>query len=354
VIRFFHPQGTLVVEVDDPGISVAVEGEDIIITGTRMKEIRLKPGSYRLLARKQGQLVREELVTVSKNQRRVLRISRESSPLASERRAGKPSRSPANARRGRSLSSLNPQRQVAAVAAHLKQLNPDFDGILKHEARDGVVVAIELRTDHVQDLSPLRDLPELESLQCVASKGEALQSIVPLQGLQLRRLVLTGNINLRDLAPLRGMPLESLNVHDVGISDLSPLNAMPLTELHCGCTRVTSLEPLRGMRLTVLNVDHDRIDDLAPLQGMPLTELCCGNTLVSDLTPLRGMKLTRLRCGGTGVTDLAVIRDMPLEQVVCSFNEQRDSQILRSIPTLRDINYQPADRFWKSLADQSG
>src|SRR5262249_34140505 len=33
VIRLFSPEGTLVVEVDDPGVSVAVDGADVLITG---------------------------------------------------------------------------------------------------------------------------------------------------------------------------------------------------------------------------------------------------------------------------------------------------------------------------------
>ena len=32
VIRLFSPEGTLVVEVDDPGVSVTVDGGDVVIT----------------------------------------------------------------------------------------------------------------------------------------------------------------------------------------------------------------------------------------------------------------------------------------------------------------------------------
>lgn len=43
VIRLFSPDGTLVVEVDDPAVSVSIDGEDMVITGAGAKEIRLKP-----------------------------------------------------------------------------------------------------------------------------------------------------------------------------------------------------------------------------------------------------------------------------------------------------------------------
>ncbi|HET6879672.1 MAG TPA: protein kinase, partial [Pirellulales bacterium] len=77
VIRLFSPDGTLVVEVDDPAVNVSIDGEEIIITGTGAKEIRLKPGQYKVLASKAGKLVSQELVTVTRNGRQVVRVSKE-------------------------------------------------------------------------------------------------------------------------------------------------------------------------------------------------------------------------------------------------------------------------------------
>jgi len=81
VIRLLSSDGTLVVEVDDPGVSVKIEGEEIVITGTGAKEIRLKPGQYKVLASRDGKLVQQELVTVVRNGRQVLRVSKEPAPL---------------------------------------------------------------------------------------------------------------------------------------------------------------------------------------------------------------------------------------------------------------------------------
>jgi len=77
VIRLFSPEGTLVVEVDDPGVSVTIDGEEMVITGAGAKEIRLIPGQYKLKATKDGEVVRQELVTVTRNGRQVVRVSRE-------------------------------------------------------------------------------------------------------------------------------------------------------------------------------------------------------------------------------------------------------------------------------------
>lgn len=77
VIRLFSPDGTLVVEVDNPGVSVTIDGEELIITGTGAKEIRLKPGQYKVVASKDGKVVSQELVTVTKDGRQVVRVSKE-------------------------------------------------------------------------------------------------------------------------------------------------------------------------------------------------------------------------------------------------------------------------------------
>jgi WD40 repeat protein len=81
VIRLLSPEGTLVVEVDDPSVSVAVDGADVVVTGAGAREIRLKPGQYSVEARKDGKVVRQELVTVTRNGRQVVRISHEAAPL---------------------------------------------------------------------------------------------------------------------------------------------------------------------------------------------------------------------------------------------------------------------------------
>jgi hypothetical protein len=77
VIHLFSAEGTLVVEVDDPGVSVQVDGSDVVITGAGVKEIRLKPGDYRVEARKDGKVVRQELVTVARNGRQIVRVSQD-------------------------------------------------------------------------------------------------------------------------------------------------------------------------------------------------------------------------------------------------------------------------------------
>src|SRR6185369_2512485 len=77
VIRIFTPDGTLVVEVNDPGVKVTVEGDGgLVITGTGLEEIRLRPGSYRVQAEKRGQRIplERELVSIAKGGREVVKV----------------------------------------------------------------------------------------------------------------------------------------------------------------------------------------------------------------------------------------------------------------------------------------
>src|SRR5262249_29444517 len=127
VIRLLSPEGTLVVEVDDPGVSVAVDGADVLITGAGAREIRLKPGQYKVQASKDGKVVRQELVTVARNGRRVVRVSKETEPSAEAERWE------------RTVAGMPAEQQVKAVVRRLKELNPAFDGTVTPTIENGVV-----------------------------------------------------------------------------------------------------------------------------------------------------------------------------------------------------------------------
>lgn len=76
-IHLFTPNGTLVVEIDDPSVSVAIDGEEMVITGAGPKEIRLKAGNHKVEASKHGQPVMNELVNIQKAGRTIVRVRRD-------------------------------------------------------------------------------------------------------------------------------------------------------------------------------------------------------------------------------------------------------------------------------------
>lgn len=123
VIRLFSPDGVLVVEVDDPNVSVTIDGEEMLITGAGAKEIRLKPGQYKVLASKGGKLVRQELVTVTKNGRQVVRVSKEpeATAIVGNGPNGKTDAAP--------LPTIDPDRRAAEYALSIGgQIGIGFEG----------------------------------------------------------------------------------------------------------------------------------------------------------------------------------------------------------------------------------
>jgi eukaryotic-like serine/threonine-protein kinase len=75
VLGLLTPDGTLVVEVIDPGVSVTIDDGEMVVTSAEAKEIRLKPGLHQLRASKDGKVVHQEQVTVAKNERQVVKVS---------------------------------------------------------------------------------------------------------------------------------------------------------------------------------------------------------------------------------------------------------------------------------------
>jgi Leucine-rich repeat (LRR) protein len=241
------------------------------------------------------------------------------------------------------VAALPAEQQVEAVSKKLRELNPGFDGkvMLSNtpiagppRIENGAVTEMGFFTDKVTDISPVRVLSGLKSLDCLGSDYNGiLTDISPLQGMQLTKLILVGNRKLTDISPLKGMPLTFLwlGASDQ-LFDLSPLKGMPLTELGVRATAVGDLSPLRGMKLTTLDIFD------------------CRN--VSDLSPLKGMNLESLVVSQTKVSDLSVLAGMPLKDLQLDFKPERDKELLRSIKTLEKISNKPAAEFWKEVEEQ--
>src|SRR5262249_13012544 len=148
----------------------------------------------------------------------------------------------------KSVAALPAAEQVEAVTKRLKELNPGFDGTVTPTIWGPALVGLRFNTDAVEDLSPLRALQQLESLDWYGRRPGVgkLGDLSALRGLSLKSLAF-GDNRVSDLTPLQGMPLKELWCYrNVLLGDLTPLNGMPLTLLECGHTRVADLSPLRG------------------------------------------------------------------------------------------------------------
>lgn len=249
------------------------------------------------------------------------------------------------------VAELPAEDQVRAVVAELRRRNPGYEGESRHLVRAGKVDYLQLTSDYLADLTPVRVLDGLTRLQCdTRTHGQgSLLDLTPLRGLPLKELNLYGQGQVRDLTPLTGMPLQGLTLGFTGVDDLSPLKGMALKSLAVTHTGVHDLSPLRGMPLEHLEFGAYgwiQAGDLSPLEGMPLKVLVCNYSRVRDLTPLRGMSLASLFIDQTRVTDLTPLRGLRLEDLRCDDLPGR-AEFLRSLPGLRQINGKPADEFRK-------
>jgi hypothetical protein len=292
VLRLFSNDGTLIVEVDDPDVSLVIDGEDTGISGVGVKEIRLEAGQHRIEAIRDGKTLREEVVIVERNGKRVVRISREPEARKKE---------PDATKWEKSVAALPAKQRVEAVKEELKRRNPDFDGEMTATIESGAVVGLKLSTGRVTDLAPLRALRDLRELQIEANRNEGvLVDLSPLKGLPLTTLWMSSN-KVSDLTPLRGMPLRNLTIMETEVTDLTPLIGMPLEKLKADLTPIATLQPLQGMKLAYLGLASTKVDDLSPLRGMPLNEIAIQGTQVKDLSDLADSPLQPLAVEGQEV-----------------------------------------------------
>lgn len=83
-----------------------------------------------------------------------------------------------------------------------------------------------------------------------------------------------------------------LHLGDSGIHDLSLLVGLPITDLALADCPVSDLSPLTNMSSLVrLNLHSTQVRDITPLKGMPLRGLTLAGTLVTDLRAVGGMPL---------------------------------------------------------------
>lgn len=286
----------------------------------------------------------------------------------------------------KTVAAMPAKAQLQAVADKLVEHNPEFDGVLglklpelMPKIEGGKVTAIQFFTDSISDLSPVRALRDLKTLNCVGNESSSgqLSTLSPLAGMPLTSLAVHGNSKVTDLSPLKSlplidlniwatqvtdlsplkeMPLRVLNVRETPIADLTPIRGLPLTSLDASrCFQVTDLSPIKDMKLTRLSINQLNVPDLEVLREMPLQRLeIAGMPNVVDLSPLSGMPLTDLSIDCPRVSDFTPLSELPLK--VINFDNSNDNDrffdVIRSIPSLQTINGMPAAMFWKAVDEK--
>ncbi len=138
VIRLTTGSGTLVIETDDPGVKVTINGEEVEIQGTGVEQLTLKPGQYKVAALKDGSPFSQQLVTITRGGREVVRVTMEGK--VDEGRTA--------------ISSVPTERQHADESNWGTFINPLQDCRLQRTLR-GVSLAVPGSALH--DLNPTDD-----------------------------------------------------------------------------------------------------------------------------------------------------------------------------------------------------
>lgn len=97
ILKLTTPDGTLVVEIEDPNVEVRVDGDELVVAGIGPHEIRLRPGRHQATTVRNGLHAGQEWVTIKSGDRTMLRVQQLPPKPATE----KISQSPAPATRKR-------------------------------------------------------------------------------------------------------------------------------------------------------------------------------------------------------------------------------------------------------------
>lgn len=215
--------------------------------------------------------------------------------------------------------------------ARIKERNPYYQNEARFALDPASGLAAEIVESALVDLTPLRGLP----LNALDLRLTPVTDLTPLAGMPLTLLALE-QTRVADLSPLRGMKLQKLYLNQTSVRDLSPLAGMPLVELMAVGTHVEDLEPLRGAPLEGLWLNHNPVTNLLPLAQCPLVTLTLEGTRVTDLRPLAGVRtLRRLHLGDTPVQDLSPLAGLELTRLI--FNPARITNGLDAVRNMSSL-----------------
>jgi serine/threonine protein kinase/Leucine-rich repeat (LRR) protein len=193
-------------------------------------------------------------------------------------------------------------------------------------------------------LPPERPLAErltlcADGLLALDLKDTRLSDLSALAGVPLGEINATGCTELKDLQPLRALPLTALFLAGSGVTDLAPLSGVrTLKSLDLSKTAVRDFAGLRGLPLQTLVISDTPGSDLSPLAGMPLQRFQATNLAATDCSPLAGSPLETCVLNGTKVTDLGFLKNAPLRKLdLTDSPDARNFAALAGCQTLESI-----------------
>jgi serine/threonine protein kinase len=208
-----------------------------------------------------------------------------------------------------------------------KKVNPQMDV-------GGRIIGMEVKSRDIENLWPVAAMTDIKWLSLINPEDDPmlLKDLTPLRGLPIENLTLQ-NCKITDLSLLRQLPLRQLNIEkNSGVKDISALKGMKLEVLNLSGTKVFDLLPLSGMPLKVLKLNETQIKNLAIIKGMPLTQLEIANTRVYDFSFLPGLKQLRsLNVSGTQFKNPEIVTSLPLEELTMQDTAVADISVLKGM-----------------------
>lgn len=190
--------------------------------------------------------------------------------------------------------------------------------------------------------APTRATPAAEFWK---KNGERLAKQVPMEK-QLdkfrQRLIAEGNDP--EKVPRWGFsPDGQLNIdipRDVKCSDISELRGLAVTKFVTYSSSLRDLSPLAGAPLRSLDLGFPcGVVDISPLRGAPLNSVTLSQTLVKDISVLRGMPLTRVVIENSPVSDISPLADIPTLDEVQVPAQAKNIETLRKHPKIAFLSY---------------
>ena len=235
--------------------------------------------------------------------------------------------------------NISPEKELTSPSIDriqniLGRANPDYRGQGKFHQDSGVIVAAELPNCGLRDLSPLKGLP----LQGLDLSGNPVRELRHLKGMPLRTLFIE-NTRVETLRDLDEAKLMELRLNNSPIQSLKGLEGQPLENLYAVRTRITEVSPIRSSNLKQLWLSESPVSDVSGLAGLPLVSLTLHRTLVEDVTFVRQLPvLQRLHIGETLIDDLTPLAGVNLTRLVFTPSSiKRGMNVVRSLYGLREI-----------------
>ncbi len=237
-------------------------------------------------------------------------------------------------------------RKNLILSQNMIQLRNAHDGV-KAEDLTGFFEALREQERYQHAMIALNQAPRVEGkIPASFWKSFLRQHSIPYNSFRIDsegiiRKIDLSNSDIRDLKPLRGIPLKSLNLNRTNVRELSPIKNMPLKYLHLRKTQVSLLAPLKGMELVFLDLSFTNIRNLDALKEMPLKHINLYNTQkVRDLRPISQIYTLEKLCIPPNATNPDALRALPNLRVLAM-----DLQNFRE--------EQPPPQFWNKFAQKT-